>query len=260
MASANSGMSIVDSVQSIGDVQKRKADSFEKMDINEAKKFKSDESPTDGPLDLHKQCVEPSNEMDIQMEKKSTNAAANEGQSSSSSTWSAASNAEPDEDPMLISQLNEQRKLAKHIYIENVKCNSSASASIMLSEIWQKLGVKVLDSDIANVDYRGKNITVEFKHVSIKNMILEQSAQKTVWSTDLTGVARGKKPWEIKIGHAMIPAYRKMMASAEAFQKTNAIHSFQLGDDGMFVKRSANDAGRNCLSKQQFRDYIDNAN
>lgn len=160
-------------------------------------------------------------------------------------------------DPSILTELNEQRKLAKNLYIRGAPHNVS---DIGLHELFQRL-CKKLDLDLPDGDVKEilqcKNgLIVKLHRIELKDMILCRMNEKTVWSSNLVDLPKDKKPWKIQVYHQMTKFYSDIWLTATEYKENGAIHSFKLNDCGVVVRRSKDDVEHVIQSKQQLDELI----
>lgn len=155
-------------------------------------------------------------------------------------------------------ELIEQKKLAKNVYVRGISrdlhINNPEEIFLKLCE---KLGVVINRDDIQKIDQISSGIVVTLHNLDTKSYIINQTLDRHIWCSELLELGpRIKQPWKIFVQNHMTRLFHKIWVLAHRLAQENRLHSVELTDDGIVVKRSPSDNGRVILSEKELFDYI----
>lgn len=153
-------------------------------------------------------------------------------------------------------ELIEQKKLAKNVYVRGISkdLHINNPEEIFL-KICKKLEVVIHRSDIQKIHQKQSGIVVTLHNLDKKKWIISQTVNRYIWCYDLFELGPKKEPWKIFLQNHMTSSLYKIWKCANRLTKENRLHSFELTDRGIVVKRTPSDNGHVILCEKQLLDY-----
>lgn len=154
-------------------------------------------------------------------------------------------------------ELIEQKKLAKNVYIRGISKDLHIhNTEEIFLKFCKKLKLVIYRSDIQEICQKQCGIAVTLHNLDKKKYIINKTLNRYIWCNELFELGPKNEPWKIFLQNHMTSSFYKTWKCANRLMKENRLHSFELTDHGIVVKRTPCDNGHVILSEKQLLDYI----
>lgn len=123
----------------------------------------------------------------------------------------------------------------------------------IFQKICERLNVNIPLDQIESAYREDNALIVKFRDFKLKEVVMESAEGKRVW---LDQIINGEKSWRIHVRHYMTKYYSKLFNAALEYKQTRFLHSIEMNEKGLVVKRKDNTKGKIILSIRELSDYV----
>lgn len=163
----------------------------------------------------------------------------------------------------LTQNIEAQRKLAKSLFVSNIpEMSENTDIYDLFFKLCKKLDLNVSTDDIKDIRPYESGIVVTFHQIEIKELILNNSIGKFVWSDEVLPIQEGiqeRTPFKVfcTIRPHLTPYYRELWLEVLKCQlKHKDLYSYRISDNGIAIKRNSTSIEQIINTKEQLQEYV----
>ncbi|XP_031631993.1 uncharacterized protein LOC116346195 [Contarinia nasturtii] len=157
-------------------------------------------------------------------------------------------------------ELKKQNEIMQDLMIKGITPTDGENLINIFLKLCQVINANVNPSNITSIarsDTKSDTIIVKFKNLNDKIRVRRLSSDQELWACDLTYIPPGGKNSKVCVGNHLTPFFYPIQQLAKKARSKGKLHSYQLCNDGLFVKKRRSSQGRMVLSEEQLHIYID---
>lgn len=157
-------------------------------------------------------------------------------------------------------ELNKQNELRKNIFICGIPMQADENLLNYMLKLTKFLNVPFSKDDIEQI-CRTKGhapaIIVCFKSFELKEMIVKAANNTRLYTSDVTELTCNQEPTTFYVNRHMTIYYRRMWDLANKMKKIGLVHSINLTENGIIIRRTKNSIDQTFVTEKDLLDLSD---